>query len=175
MHPAIKTNSKFVAPRPTPMSVPVVPVQTHRPLHPKAIISPDFPRSQHANTDVSIEMNWNVPKQASFPLTTYAHPTARANLTHTRMHAPRTFTRGARAFRRASAPCAGAPRSPWPWAVWSVLYPKKVLISVHCPNCPYLWAREPRTVLSGAVRTSPPQHPLLSDGLSVPSKSVFRT
>ena len=43
------------------------------------------------------------------------------------------------------------------------------------PNCPYLWAREPRTVLSGAVRTSPPQHPLLSDGLSVPSKSVFQT
>ena len=52
-HPATKINSKFVAPRSFPMSVPVVLVQMHRPLHLKAIISPDIPRSQPANTDVS--------------------------------------------------------------------------------------------------------------------------
>ena len=52
-HLATNINSKQGASGPIPMSVPVVLVQMHWPLHLIAMISPDLPRSQHANTDIS--------------------------------------------------------------------------------------------------------------------------
>ena len=52
-HLATNINSKQGASGPIPMPVPVVLVPMHWPLHLIAIISPDLPRSQHANTDIS--------------------------------------------------------------------------------------------------------------------------
>ena len=58
MHPATKTNSKFDDPGPISVSAPVVLLQMHRPSNLMvAIITRDRPRSQYANTDVSLRIN----------------------------------------------------------------------------------------------------------------------
>ena len=58
MHPATKTNSKFDDPGPISVSAPVVLLQMHRPSNLMvALITRDRPRSQYANTDVSLRIN----------------------------------------------------------------------------------------------------------------------